>query len=157
MKTEAHSPARTFSGWMVTGHGTKTVGCGSEAIGIAVRDPRRSGCQATGIAVTTAMCGSKAAGKIVILIRVMYRHPRHRQDRPRKWSYRTGHPSHMLKKFPLLPARTLSGYEAIGYGTIAGSGFMVTTSTVAMTGNGTKAVMSTALKDGFGLKAAGAD
>jgi hypothetical protein len=144
---------------MDTGHGTKTVGCGSEAIGIAGRDPRHTGCQATGIAVTTAMYGSRAVGLIamteIIMLTVMiimHLLPRHRQ---RKWSCKTGRPSRMPKKFRLLPARTFSGPEAIGYGTIAGSGFMVTTSTGAMTGTGTKAVMSTALKGGFGLKAAG--
>jgi len=74
MKTGAHSQARIFSGWKADGHGTETVGCGSEAIGIAGRDPRQSGCRATGIAAMKVTYGSKAVGRIVILTRVMHRH-----------------------------------------------------------------------------------
>jgi hypothetical protein len=157
MKTEARSPARTFSGWKAAGHGTEIIGCGSGAIGIAGRDPRPSGWQATGIAMTTAGFGSMAIGSIgmtATIMRIgMITMPHHH----RQWSIKTGRPRPIAKKFPLLPARTFSGCEAIGYGMIAGSGFMGTTSTSAMTGTGTKAVMSTALKGGSGLKATGAD
>jgi hypothetical protein len=166
MKTEDRSPARTFSGWKGTGHGTETNGCGSGAIGIVLRDPRQSGCQATGIAAMTAGFGSMATGLIamtatvmligtIIVIAMIIMPRRHRH--PRRGSIKTGRPSHIAKRFPLLPVRIFSGCEDIGYGRIAGSGFMATTSTSAMIETGTTAVMSTTRRDGSGLKAAGAE
>jgi hypothetical protein len=159
MKTEVHLPARTFFGWKATGHGTETIGNGFEAIGIVVRDPRPSGCLAIGIAAMTAGFGSRAigltatvmlTGMIIVIAMIIMAH-RH----PRCGSIKTGRPNPIAKRFPLLPARIFSGCEAIGYGRIAGSGFMATTSTNAMIETGTKAVMSTTRKGGSGLKAAG--
>jgi hypothetical protein len=164
MKTGARSPARTFFGWKATGPGTGIIGNGFEAIGIVLRDPRPSGCQATGIAARTAGFGSMATGliamtatvtligmTIVIAMIIMPRRHRH----PRCGAIKTGRLRHIAKRFPLLPVRIFSGCKAIGYGRIAGFGFMVTTSTGAMTGTGTKAVMSTTPKAGSGLRAAG--